>query len=111
MGEPLCYWDIKNLPDALLASTFIVIVLFIFIISLLRMRSIKKYKQHMRIARIYVLIAFWAVVFVSQLLYGVSVYFFVILGAEPTTTEMEVYSRSYTRIDIIPGFIVQTLFL
>ena len=77
--DSFCYWDIKNLPDAVIAVTFLALVICIFTITLLRIRKIKKYKQHISIARIYILITFWALVFASQLLYGISVYFFAIM--------------------------------
>lgn len=78
---------------------------------MLRIREIKKYRQHASIARIYVLITFWALVLTSQFLYAISVYYFKIRGEDPSTIDMNAYSRAYTRIDIIPGFVVQTLFL
>lgn len=111
MGDSFCYWDVKNLPDAVIAVFFLAVVICIFTVTLLRIREIKKYKQHASIARIYILITFWALVFASQLCYGISVYFFVIMDKDYSSIDMSAYSRSYTRIDILPGFVVQTLFL
>jgi hypothetical protein len=86
------------------------VVLTVLVVTLLRLKRIKRYGEHGRsVARIYVLIAFWALVLTSQFLYGVSVYFFVI--EDDPSTDMSGYSRTYLRIDILPGFIVQTIFL
>jgi uncharacterized membrane protein len=86
-------------------------LIVIFVVTMLRIREIKKYRQHVSIARIYVLITFWALVLASQFLYATSVYYFKIRGEDSSTIDMNAYSRAYTRIDIIPGFVVQTLFL
>jgi len=112
MGKAFCYWDVKNLPDAILALVFLSIVLTIFMLSVLRIREIKRHKVHGRIVKIYVLITVWALLFLSQLLYGAIVYFCFIMGQQDLSlVDIDSFSRSFTRIDIVPAFVIQTLFL
>ena len=105
-----CYWDCRNLPDTIILLIYLATTALLIIVTVLRLRVIKSYGERgQRILRIHILIIFWGVTFCFQLLLQVSTYLTTING--DYNIEMNNYSKNFSRIDVLPAFLIQTIFL
>jgi hypothetical protein len=88
---------------------FFLIEMGIGVLTVLRLKRILRLGEHgKKIILIYILIICWATIICSQHIYSIFVYFRY-LKDEPR--EVKYYSTNYVRFDILPGFIVQSIFL
>lgn len=110
MGD-FCYWDAKSLEDTIILIILTVIETSIGITTAVRLRRISRLGQHAKkVIVIYLLILAWTTIIISQQLYSIFVYFSSIQQGVDAK-EIAKYSQNYVRFDILPGFIVQTIFL
>ena len=106
-----CYWDARNLVDVVILLCYLSISVCVLTITLCRFNKINRYGESgRRIARIYMLIILWSVTFSFQMLLGSSIYLTVV-NNNSKSVNMESYSRIYARIDVIPAFVITTIFL
>jgi predicted metallopeptidase len=109
MGK-FCYWDVRNYPDSIIVLTYLAMTFGILTLTIYRLWRVKKHGEHAkRIGRIYFLIMAWALTFGFQELLDTSIYLTVIQGN--CSYDMDSYSRIYVRIDAVPAFLIQTIFL
>lgn len=110
MGH-FCYWDAKSLEDTIILIILTIIETSIGITTAVRLRRISRLGQHgKKVIVIYLLILAWTTIIVSQQLYSIFVYFSSIQEGVDAY-QMDKFSQNYVRFDILPGFIVQTIFL
>jgi hypothetical protein len=84
--------------------------LLIGCIALRRIIKIKRYGQPgSGAAVIYGLIIIWALILIAESIYSITIFFSYLYPYSDQS--VDAYSRNYVRFDIIPGFIVQTIFL
>lgn len=89
---------------------FLGVIAAIVLSTAYKLKNIRKFGEQARnIIKIYLLVLLWGIVLGFQFLYGSTVYLSNI--HQNYTINMEQYSRFYVRMDIIPGFTVQTIFL
>lgn len=109
MGE-FCYWDAKSLGDTIIMAVLLLIQAIIGLVAcrrLIRGRRMGDYSK--KIVVVYTLIIAWAVAICFHGIYSITI-FFTYLFNNPTES-MVPFSRNYARYNVLPGFLVQTIFL
>lgn len=85
MSSEFCYWDVRDLPDAVIISCYLLVSVSIIVVTCFRLKSARRYgDKASNIVKIYLLALLWAVTLSFQWLYGVFVYFLYIEGEEST---------------------------
>lgn len=104
-----CFWDTKSLGDSII---FIVQTSFeavIGILTALRLRKSIIEKYSMRITLIHLLVLAWSMLMCGLHSYSVSIFFLHIY--QQGNVSVDSFSRNFVRLDFLPGFIVQTIYI
>jgi len=98
------------LEDAIIIAFLAVVTIIMGFTAAKRLSNMKKFGEHGRsIIVVFVLIILWAVLLIYQNCYSLFIFF---IKLEPLDDQSaDSYSRQYVRFDILPGFLVQTVFL
>ena len=104
-----CFWDTKSLGDAIIFIVQIAIEAIIGVITALRLRKSIIGKYSTRITLIHLLVLCWGMLMCGLHSYSVSI-FFLHIYQQPEVS-VDSFSRNFVRLDFLPGFIVQTIYI
>ena len=113
--EPYCFWDAKSREDTYVLIAHTTIAFSVFLLSIFRLSKFRRVYNRSQdkyiniCAKIHIFTLLWALMFLVEYLYSISI-FFAELDQDPLPTDISQISKIFAILNKIPNFIVQTIF-